>query len=66
MRYPVTWLLGNLTSLFIYFPVQVSLGAHVLLESRAAVVTRVPDEHGHLEAVSLADEQQPGGGGDGL
>lgn len=28
---------------------EVSLGAHVLLESRAAVVTTVPDEHGHLE-----------------
>ena len=26
------------------------MGAHVLLESRAAVVTRVPDRHGHLEA----------------
>ena len=29
---------------------KVHLGAHVLLNSRAAVVTKVPDRHGHLEA----------------
>ena len=28
---------------------EVHLGAHVLLNSRAAVVTKVPDRHGHLE-----------------